>query len=338
MQSNLVIHSTFSEIDSEKWHELVNQSPFASIFQSREMYLFWEQQKEHDPFVVAISENNRLVALCSGVIMYSGRGVKKGLTQRAIISGGPLLSEVTDITSILKVLLQTTDQLLKSKAIYAEIRNLLDYSEYARVFTEAGWNYKPHLNFHLDSSNEEEAISRLNKDKKRQINKSLKEGAKIIEATHSKQVQDFYEILQNLYKTRVKTPLPDFSFFQSFFESQLGKYFLIEYEGKIVGGIMCPILSHKVIYNWYVCGMDRELKKVHPSILATWSAIKYGFDNGIPVFDFMGAGAPDKDYGVRDFKAQFGGVLVEHGRFYKVYQPILYKLGEQAVKVLKGKK
>jgi lipid II:glycine glycyltransferase (peptidoglycan interpeptide bridge formation enzyme) len=49
----------------------------------------------------------------------------------------------------------------------------------------------------------------------------------------------------------------------------------------------------------------------------------------------MGAGKPDEAYGVRDFKAKFGGKLVEHGRFLFVCKPLLYKIGILGVKILK---
>lgn len=49
----------------------------------------------------------------------------------------------------------------------------------------------------------------------------------------------------------------------------------------------------------------------------------------------MGASAPDEESGVRDFKARFGGQLVEYGRFRCVCNPIRYKLGSLGVKLLK---
>ena len=49
----------------------------------------------------------------------------------------------------------------------------------------------------------------------------------------------------------------------------------------------------------------------------------------------MGAGVPDVPDGVRDFKAEFGGELVEHGRFLCVSKPIQYKIGVMGVKILK---
>ena len=63
--------------------------------------------------------------------------------------------------------------------------------------------------------------------------------------------------------------------------------------------------------------------------------MKYACDNGYAVFDMMGAGKPDEEYGVRDFKAEFGGELVEHGRFLCVTKPLLYKIGVLGVKILK---
>jgi lipid II:glycine glycyltransferase (peptidoglycan interpeptide bridge formation enzyme) len=91
-----------------------------------------------------------------------------------------------------------------------------------------------------------------------------------------------------------------------------------------------------VIYEWYVCGTDGEIKDVYPSILATWAAMDYANQNNIPRFDFMGAGSPDKDYGVREFKSKFGGEEVEHGRFFKVFNPLLFNVGKTGVKILKS--
>lgn len=95
------------------------------------------------------------------------------------------------------------------------------------------------------------------------------------------------------------------------------------------------VLSEKCIYEWFVCGEDRQYKNVYPSICATWGGIEYAAQNGIPLFDFMGAGKPDIEYGVRDFKAEFGGTLVEHGRFCYVANPMLFFIGRLGVKLLK---
>jgi lipid II:glycine glycyltransferase (peptidoglycan interpeptide bridge formation enzyme) len=49
----------------------------------------------------------------------------------------------------------------------------------------------------------------------------------------------------------------------------------------------------------------------------------------------MGAGKPDEAYGVREFKARFGGEQVEYGRFLKINNHILYNIGKIALKCWK---
>ena len=145
---------------------------------------------------------------------------------------------------------------------------------------------------------------------------------------------EYYQILYTLYKSKIKKPLPPLSFFEKFYESNLGKILLVKFKNKIIGGIVCPILKNQSIYEFYICGLDAEFKDQSPSVMATYAAIQYGFKNNLKRFDFMGAGKPDEDYGVRDFKAKFGGELVEHGRFIKINRPLLFKIGKAGLKIL----
>ena len=330
------IETDINNIDINSLNQLIANSPTTNIFQTKSMYLFWEKIKNHQPFFYsAIDDKNEILLVISGVIINEG-GIKAGLTKRAIIFGGPLISENPMAIDALSSVIESINQDLKKKAIYLESRNLVDFSKFQSIFEKNGWNYHKHLNFHVDCRDIDYMKKRMSKSKMRQINKSLSTGAEIIEGQNLEDIKSFYEILDNLYKTKVKTPLPDFEFFKHFYTSEIGKYFLIKYNGKIIGGIMCPILLDKVIYEWYVCGLDGEIKNIYPSILATWAAMDYASQKGISRFDFMGAGAPDKDYGVREFKSKFGGEQVEYGRFLKIFKPALYNLGKTGVKILKS--
>jgi len=90
---------------------------------------------------------------------------------------------------------------------------------------------------------------------------------------------------------------------------------------------MCPIYQ-KTIYEWYLAGIDGVFKNIYPSVLATWAPIEYAAKNGLKYFDFMGAGKPDDDYGVRQFKSKFGGMEVEYGRYLFINKPLLYNVGK----------
>jgi lipid II:glycine glycyltransferase (peptidoglycan interpeptide bridge formation enzyme) len=95
------------------------------------------------------------------------------------------------------------------------------------------------------------------------------------------------------------------------------------------------VLPGKVLYEWFACGVDGVYPHIYPSTYATYLGIKYAAENGCKIFDMMGAGKPDEAYGVRDFKAKFGGEMVEHGRYLCIRKPLLYKLGKLGVKLLK---
>ncbi len=325
---------SYSEIDAQQWDELDARTPYGSFFQTREAYRFFNKIDGLEPFVFALEHNGKLQGLISGVIQREAGKIKSVLTRRAIVYGGPLLS--ADICSEhLVVFLKQVVKLLKGKAIYIEIRNLHRYEKYKEQFKEAGFVYKKHLNFKVNCSNGDELLKRMSKSKRRQIRKGLKGGAEIVEATKSEEVVRFYEILNNLYKEKVKTPLFNKDFFIRFFELDLGKYLLVKYKDQIIGGIMSPVYNNKIIYEWFVCGLDQKYKNLYPSILATWAAMDFANKNNIKTFDFMGAGSPDKDYGVREFKSKFGGELVEEGRYIDILNPFLYKIGELGVKILK---
>ena len=171
--------------------------------------------------------------------------------------------------------------------------------------------------------------------RQRELKRAIKNGATVAMAQSEQEIRDWYQILAKLYREKVRTPLFSEEFFLQFYRNGVGKYLLVKHEGKIIGGMMCPILEGKAIYEWYVCGLDEEYKEQYPSVMATYAAIEYAKQKGIPMFDFMGAGVPDKPYGVRDFKMEFGGELKEYGRFLCIRKPLLYWIGKIGVKWLK---
>ncbi len=329
------IYDRYEAIDPQAWDALVEQSDTATWFQTREAYrLYASLPQEMTPFVYAVAENGQLTGVVVGYITQTANKVKQFLTRRAIIIGGALLSP-TISDEALGTLLTAVRTGLQHRAIYIETRNFHDYSRWRSIFAANGFTYCPHLNFHVDCRNAEEMFAHISESRRRQIKKALQSGVEIIEATTESDVRTYYTLLHHLYQHKVKTPLQSIDFFLQFYHQNVGKFLLVKYQGHIIGGIMCPILPNQTIYEWYVCGQDEQYKKQYPSVLATYAAMDYAAKHGIPTFDFMGAGKPDEAYGVRDFKARFGGKEVEHGRYLCVCHPLLYRLGTLGVKILK---
>jgi len=319
------------QVDRHAWNELLN-SPYASPFQTPDFFDFFNQNANMQADVFAVGNEKSYSAICV-VTLQKEKGIKGYFSRRAIVYGGPLISRSISEDEI-NFLLNSIISCYKSKSIYLEMRNFFDYSLYINQFQNFGFKYVPWLNFHLSTSSIEDINSRISKSRLRQIKKAQKQGVVWKVAESVEEVKAFYDILNELYLTRIKKPLFEIEFFINFFKSKFGKYLLVIYNQKVIGGIMCPIFASKGIYEYYVCGKDSEYKEQYPSIMATWAAIEYANQNNIPLFDFMGAGKPDEEYGVRDFKARFGGEQVEHGRFIKVLNPFLYVVGKLGLKVL----
>lgn len=303
-------------------------------FQSDECLNFYRSLSFVEPFECVVERDGGVKGRIVGYVQKDGGRIKQFLSRRAIINGGPMLADDITVAEI-QELLNSCSQRLKGNAIYVETRNFADYGLYRDAFGKCGWQYEPHYNFHVDTSSMEVVEANLGKSRKRDIRTSFRDGATIGEAESLDEVKALYDILESLYATKVKTPLFPFEFFEKLYAEQWGRIFVVRFEGCIVGGTVC-VCGGDTIYEWFACGEDGISKSVFPSTLATYAGIKYAAENGYKRFDMMGAGAPgDGGYGVRDFKAKFGGELVEHGRFKYVIDPFLYKLGTLGVKILK---
>lgn len=324
------------QINLKVWEQLIADSPFKSPFQTKAFLDLINLVNGFEGKVYAVEENNELSALCVTTFQKE-KGIKGFFSRRVIIYGGPIFKGNKNAVKFL--LKHIADD--SNKAIYIETRNFSDYSDYKNEFESSGWEYHPYLNFHLNCANEEEVWRSLNTNRQRQIKKALKQGVKLEVAKSLNEVQEFYAILSDLYRTKIKKPLFPLEFFEKFISSGVGEIILVKLNDKIIGGIACPILNNYCIYELYICGLDQEFKDCSPSVMATYSAIEYAYKHNLKRFDFMGAGKPEADYGVRDFKGKFGGDLVEHGRFIKINNRLLYSIGKMAISILsnvKGKK
>ncbi|MCQ2146349.1 MAG: GNAT family N-acetyltransferase [Bacteroidales bacterium] len=322
------------QIDRNQWEGLLESSSTATFFQSEACYEFYDSLSFMDPFVFAVADCGQLKGAIIGYVQKEKNPIKQFFTKRAIIPGGALLAD--DISGeSLRELLDACKAGLRKKAIYIEMRNFNDYSAHRDVFDQCGFEYCPHLNFHINTSSMDVVQENLGKSRKRDIRTSFRDGAEIVENPTLDDVRSYYSILKNLYAMKVKTPLFPFEFFEKLFVSGLGIYRLVKVDDEIVGGTLCVAQKGKALYEWFACGKDGAFKSIFPSTVATFSGIKYAALHGFPLFDMMGAGKPSEGYGVRDFKAKFGGTLVEHGRFLHVSAPFFYSIGRLGVKLLK---
>jgi hypothetical protein len=333
----------YKDIDRAEWGALVAASTTGTWFQSPEAYDFYASLPElFRPFAIGLACNpagaqTQLRGVCVGYVTVEKSAFKQFLTRRAIIIGGPCLANDATNEEV-QFLMEAVRKELRQEAIYIETRNFNDYSKWKDAFEKAGFKYKEHLNFHVDCQDEKLMWERLSDNRKRQVRKGDSVEDALLQSTMvtEEEIREWYAVLANLYRTKVKTPLWPVEFFIEAYRKRVGKFLLVKHEGKVIGGNMV-VTDGKSVYEWFECGLNAEYKEQYPSVMATWAGMTLALETGCARYDMMGAGEPGVPYGVRDFKSEFGGDLVEHGRFLCVNKPMLYRLGKLGVKILKRK-
>lgn len=323
-------------VDPVMWSELVKKSPLATWFQTREAYMFFDDLSFLEAFAIALESDGQLKGLVVGYIQKDGGKIKQFFSRRAIVVGGPLLSnEITD--EELAFLLSALIKRLRKKAIFIETRNFNDYTRWRSVFEQSGFDYEPHYDVQVDTTSMELVNSKLDRNRRRNIKKALDNGIVMDESPSADDLRQLYSMLEELYATKVKTPLFPFEFFEKLSKIPSSWFFVAKSaEGQLLGGLVCVALEHRAMYAWLACGDDFNFKSLSPSVMVNYAGVSCAAREGMPRFDFMGAGKPDDGgYGVRDFKLKFGGDLVEYGRYVHVCNNLLFGIGKLAVKILK---
>lgn len=303
------------------------------FFQSIDLLEITNQSGYFKPLLIQYKSNNDenkvMLALSSGGI----------LTKRTIFYDLPCdLSQLDQHR--LSFLFERIIEICKNNA-FIEFRGEIKEKNIVNILNSLGFKKKKWCNILINTTNLDEVYSRISDEKLKQISKSLNNGAKIKVAKNIEEVYQFYIILKQLYRIKVKKPLPDWSFFKAFYEicnqSGNGVFILVEFENRIIGGMMCPIDHNEQLYEWYIAGLDKKMqvRGIYPSVLVTWAALEYANKHNLRQFNFMGAGELGKPYGVRDFKLRFGGELVITARYIKINRPLIYKLGKAAIYILR---
>ena len=321
-----------NEVIKEKWDKLIESSKFSSPFQTLEGYNLYNSVEGYSSAVFAV-ENAGIYEALVVVTIQKEKGIKGVFSIRGIVYGGPL---VLNNSESLNFLLKEVNKEFKKKLIYLEIRNQFDYSEYSLIFENNYYKFEEHLNVQLEIGNKalDDVLGKMKGNRRREVKNSYKQGAVTRLAKDESEVLEFYTILKDLYKTRVKLPLSPYDFFIKLYKSGIGKVFVVTHEDMLIGGAFCLYSDNLSINSLYYAGLRNYDKKIFPTHLAIMEVIKFAIDNNLKMVDFMGAGKPNVKYGVRDYKLQFGGDLVQHGRSINVFKPKLFNLGVWGLKVL----
>jgi serine/alanine adding enzyme len=319
-------------LDGEKWRHFVESQLTSNIFHTPEMFQVFARAKGHQPTLWAATDNDgQVLALLLPVQITLRDGLLRRLTTRAVVYGSVLYDPSSAGEEALTTLLRTYAQEANYGALFTELRNLSDLSAVQSVLNDCGFVYEDHLNYLIDLDRPvEQVVQGIGSRTRKHIRRGLKKQKVIIEEiTERHQIKVCYDLLWKSYAA-ARVPLADRSLFEALFDvlhpQGMVKFWLARVGDAYVTASV-ELLYKDVIYGWYG-GVDRDYASYTPNELLTWHILKWGVENGYRLYDFGGAGRPGEEYGVRDFKAKFGGDLVCYGRNICVHAPALLHLSQ----------
>ena len=303
-----------------EWDAFLEKQPVYQAFESSPLLLALNDNPYYTAHGRLFRDRENAGEIVAGYVFYVAqevRGLAAWLTTRVLLNGGPVID-----LDYLPCLPEVLDDLLhhpRLKGTYLELWHTVDRSENAPVFEKKGFTYAPHLNYFIDlSAGQEEVWKRIQERKRRYIKKNI--NILNIHLVQSEpELKLFYKILEETYQ-KIKLPLIDYSIFKDVYDNNAGLFILAEKEGQVVAARVA-LKFGKSLYDWFA-GATIQASSGHVNESMVWWVLCYGIQHGCEWFDFGGAGRPDQPYGVRDFKAEFGGTLVNFGRHKYILSPL----------------
>ncbi len=319
-----------NQLNEAAWKDFVDSHPSGNIFQTPEMFQVLSRAKEYKPKLwAAVDDTGAVQALLLPADITLFNGPLHRLTTRAVVHGSVLANPDSTGQMALEKLLKVYNKKAGSKSLFTELRNLSDLGAIQPVLNRTGFVYEDHLNYLIDLKRpEEEVFGAIASRTRSYIRRALRqENLELKEINDRESLRASYDLLKLTYQN-AQVPLSDFSLFEAAYDilrpKNMARFSAVFLDQDPIA-VSIDLVYKDVVYYWYG-GMDRAYSKQHPNELLRWHVIQWGIQNGYGVFDFGGAGKPDEKYGVRDFKAKFGGELVCYGRNICQHSPRLLRL------------
>lgn len=312
------------ELSYIAWRQFVASHPQGNIFHTPEMFEVWKETKGCVPELWAAVDDSKIVALWLPVHISLSNRLLKRFTTRTVVFGGVLGGDGQFGAKGVSELLAHYKRHARMRSLFTEVRNVSEPNGLLPVLSESGFRYEEHLNYLISLQGPVEAVfDRIGSRTRQHIRKGIKRNqVRIEEICELEKIAVCYHLLQKTYG-RANVPLPDISLFHAAFDRLLPLNmvrFVLAYVDNEPAAVSVELLYKDTVYGWYG-GVDRRFVANVPNELLMWNVLQWGCEHGYHVYDFGGAGKPDEKYGVRDFKAKFGGELVCYGRNVWVAHP-----------------
>jgi serine/alanine adding enzyme len=254
-------------------------------------------------------------------------GRLRGWTSRAVAYGGAICAGGPVGIRALAALLSRYRRPAVRQVLFTEVRHVSDAADSRVALAAAGFVHEGHLNYLIRLGRPEAELWRgLSRSARQRVRSAERKGV-VVDEVDGAGADAAYALLALVYG-RARVPLASPSLFEAAL-AVLGPRGMFRVVTARLGdrtiGARFLLLHNGRILDWYA-GSDREYRSCSPNELLVWHTLRWGRENAFELFDFGGAGRPDQPYGPREFKAKFGGELVDFGRDVLVHSPLRLRL------------
>lgn len=325
-------------LDEETWNTFVMNHPKGTIFHTPYMLEVFKATKHYYPmFLAAIDPAGEVLALLLAVRIQTLPDPLGSLSSRSIWYAEPICRDDELGVDALTAIIALHDRKMSSRALFTEVRVLWPSGSERLALERCDYDYKGYLNYIIDLQQPEKKLwSNMSKSCRENIRRSLKRNLRIEETDSPEAIDTLYHLLELTYE-RARVPLADRSLFEAAFRilhpRDMVRIYIVYYEEKPIAAAMLLVYK-QMLFDWY--SARDEVREVRPAECLHWHKIEMGHHQKYAIYDFGGAGWPGKPYGVRDFKARFGGELVNYGRYRKIYDPCKLAMAENAYELARS--
>ena len=312
------------------WRQCVKNHSNGNIFQTPEMFQVFAAAKGFEPRLWVATQGERILALLLPVEVTLAASLPKSFTTRSIIYGGVLSWAGDQGRMAMKQLILNYQEQTNHRLLFTEIRNLVEDRVTQSIFQETGFKFEDHNDYIVNLAMPVEQVwAKIHKSARKEIRQAQRKNPISIRTIDDRQdLPQWYKLIQQSFSWN-HVPLADISLFESAFDVLYPKGMIQFLIGTASDGhdiaASVALLYKKTIYGWYR-GFDRKYGSCLPNDQMVWRVLQWGAENGHEFFDFGGAGRPNEHYGPRNFKAKFGGRLVNYGRNTYIHSPHRLKL------------
>jgi hypothetical protein len=314
------------------WDEYVLRHPKGNVFHTSQMVDVFVAAKGHTPLpLAAVDDRGDILSLLVATRVQTLPNLFGAVSSRSIWYAEPLCDDTPESIDSLGHLIAEHDFIFRRRVLFTEVRPLFAPGPERVALERSGYEFLDHLNFILDTTEPKESLWKGMRDVVRKsVRKCEQRGFDVRHLDSPASVDLLYRFLQDTYG-HAEVPLADRSLFEAahkYLKPHNMVEFVAAYDGEKPLAVDVMLMFKNYVFMWY--GGSIRIPGLSPVSYLQWREIDWSCDHGVELYDFGGAGWPDVPYGVRDFKAKFGGELVCYGRYRKVYSKWKMALAERA--------